>query len=58
MMPWDFYVFHTSEIQKHSKSAHFSTKNGYFLMFSGSQSPVFSRARETHDLGTLASNHC
>ena len=55
MMLTDFFAFHAPEILKHSKSAHFSAKNGYFLMFYGSQSHAFSCKHEMHDLGTLAS---
>ena len=54
-MPTDFFAFHALEILKHSKFAHFSLKNGCFLMFGGSQSHAFSCKHETHDLLTLAS---
>ena len=42
-------------ILKHLKSAHFSTKNGYFSVFCGSISHAFSCKQETHDLLTLVS---
>ena len=42
-------------ILKHLKSAHFSTKNGYFSMFCGSISHAFSCKHEMHDLLTLVS---
>ena len=54
-MPSDFSVLRTLKIRKHSKSAHFSSKNGYLLMFNGSQSHDFSCKHENHDLLTLAS---
>ena len=46
LMLTDFFAFHAHEILKDSKSAHFSTKNGYFLMFCGSQSHLFSCKQE------------
>ena len=49
MIPTDFDLFHTFEIRS------FSYENGYFLMFCGSQSHVFSCLHETHDLGNLVS---
>ena len=55
MMLTDFFAFHAPEILKYSKSAHFSTKNGYFLIFYESQSHAFSCKHEMHDLLTLAS---
>ena len=42
-------------ILKHLKSAHFSTKNGYFSMFCRSISHAFSCKHEMHDLLTLVS---
>ena len=57
MIPTDFFAFHAPEILKHSKFAHFSAKNGYFLMFCGSQSHTFSCKHEMHDLLTLVSCH-
>ena len=42
-------------ILKHLKSAHFSTKNGYFSMCCGSISHAFSCKHEMHDLLTLVS---
>ena len=47
---------HTLAILKHLKSAHFSTKNGYFSVFCGSISHAFSCKHETHDLLTLVSS--
>ena len=46
LMLTEFFAFHAHEILKNSKSAHFSTKNGYFLMFCGSQSHLFSCKQE------------
>ncbi len=42
---------------KHLKSAHFSTKNGYFSVFCGSISHAFSCKHETHDLLHLVSSY-
>ena len=53
----DCFAFHALAILKHLKSAHFSTKNGYFSVFCGSISHAFSCKQETHDLLTLVSNH-
>ena len=38
----DCSAFHAPAILKHLKSAHFSTKNGYFSVFCGSQVQKFS----------------
>ena len=37
MIPTDCYALRAPAILKHLKSAHFSTKNGYFSVFCGSQ---------------------
>ena len=49
-------AFHALAILKHLKSAHFSTKNGYFSVFCGSISHALSCKHETHDLLTLVSS--
>ena len=46
LMLTDFFAFHAHKILKDSKSAHFSAKNGYFLMFCGSQGHLFSCKQE------------
>ena len=51
------FAFHAPAILKHLKSAHFSTKNGYFSVFCGSISHAFSCKQETHDLLTLVSSY-
>ena len=51
----DFFALRASEILKHLKSAHFSSKNSCFSVFCGSQSHAFSCKHEMHDLLTLAS---
>ena len=50
------FAFHALAILKHLKSAHFSTKNGYFSVFCGPISHAFSCKHETHDLLTLVSS--
>ena len=54
----DCFAFHALAILKHLKSAHFSTKNGYFSVFCGSISHAFSCKHETHVLLTLVSFYC
>ena len=53
----DCSAFHAPAILKHLKSAHFSTKNGYFSVFCGSRSHAFSCKHETHDFLTLVSSY-
>ena len=55
MMPSDFSSFRAPKIRKTFEIRSFFYKNGYFLMFSGSQSHDFSCKHENHDLLTLAS---
>ena len=57
MIPTDFFAFHALEILKTFEIRSFSTKNGYFLMFCGSQSHAFSCKHEKHDLLTLVSHY-
>ena len=57
MIPTDCYALRAPAILKHLKSAHFSTKNGYFSVFCGSQSHVLTCKHVIHDLLTLVSSH-
>ena len=60
MIPTNCSALRAPAILKHLKSAHFSSKNGYFSVFCAPQGHTCLRKRSPHDLLTLVSyyNKC